>query len=428
MGRKRHPEPLTPAEQRVLEEVRTGATNAEIALRLGLSINTVKYHVANMLAKTGLDDRAALARWEMPRTPGRGTKWAVRAAVAAAAGAVVAAGLLIIALFNQSAPGRQAWVAYSPRNSSSSDGHLVAFELTSGTRRDLRAAEGWSIHDPVWSPTGDHLLAREENRSTGASRLVLFAREGWNRRYVDGDFAQAVWAPNGSVAVAIGPAQVTLLRPDGSVVASQADHGAVLSVSSRAWSPDSRSFVAFRGSAELLIGSTAGEFWRVDDELRAIGVGGAHRVLPVGWTTDSSALVLGASAPPPNPRLMLRVELSTRSVAIMPDEEVRLALANRQLQVAIAAGQDPRWIAAVAKLSSDPSSGSPRLLGETADGRGLVVVTGDTDPAKQLLITFGQGEKLIAGMPVSFDESSLSVVLTGDWPSPASPIAATTLP
>ena len=51
MGRKKHPEPLTPAEQRVLEEVRTGATNAEIAVRLGLSINTVKYHVANMLSK-----------------------------------------------------------------------------------------------------------------------------------------------------------------------------------------------------------------------------------------------------------------------------------------------------------------------------------------------------------------------------------------
>ena len=83
MGRKRHPEPLTPAEQRVLEEVRTGATNAEIAVRLGLSLNTVKYHVANMLAKTGLDDRAVLARWEMPREPCRLAGWRLRAALAA---------------------------------------------------------------------------------------------------------------------------------------------------------------------------------------------------------------------------------------------------------------------------------------------------------------------------------------------------------
>ena len=86
MGRKRHPEPLTPAEQRVLEEIRTGATNAEIAVRLGLSINTVKYHVANMLAKTGLGDRAALARWEMPPEPGRWAAWRMRAGAASIAG------------------------------------------------------------------------------------------------------------------------------------------------------------------------------------------------------------------------------------------------------------------------------------------------------------------------------------------------------
>lgn len=421
MGRKRHPEPLTPAEQRVLEEVRTGATNAEIAVRLGLSINTVKYHVANMLAKTGLDDRAALARWEMPREPGPGTKWAVRAAVIAGAVAVVAAGLLVLASFYQSAPASQAWMAYAPRVSSSSNGHLVVLELTSGTRRDLRAAEGWSIYDPVWSPTGDHLLAREENLSSGASRMVVFAREGWTRRFVDGDFAQAAWAPNGSVAVAIGLDQVTLLRPDGSVVASQANYGAVLSVSSRAWSPDSQSFVAFRSSAELLIGSTAGEFWRVDDELRAIGVGSAHRVLPVGWTTDSSALVLSASAPPPNPTLMLRVELSTRSVAILPDEEVRLALANRQLQVSIAAGQDPRWAAAVAQLWADHPDAAPRLLGETADGRGLVFATGNVDQPDQLIIAHGEGQLRIADALEAFDETRFSIVLTGDWPIPAGP-------
>ncbi|MEO8541885.1 MAG: helix-turn-helix transcriptional regulator, partial [bacterium] len=47
MGRRKHPEPLTPAEQRVLDEIKIGGTNAEIAVRLGLSINTVKYHVAN---------------------------------------------------------------------------------------------------------------------------------------------------------------------------------------------------------------------------------------------------------------------------------------------------------------------------------------------------------------------------------------------
>jgi DNA-binding CsgD family transcriptional regulator len=59
-GRPPHPEPVTPAEARVLELVREGMPNAEIAVRLGLSVNTVKYHVSNLLAKAGVTDRAEL--------------------------------------------------------------------------------------------------------------------------------------------------------------------------------------------------------------------------------------------------------------------------------------------------------------------------------------------------------------------------------
>src|SRR5687768_4960172 len=62
-GRPPHPDVLTPAEWRVLEYVRQGMPNAEIAVRLGLSVPTVKSHVSSMLAKTGETDRGALARW-----------------------------------------------------------------------------------------------------------------------------------------------------------------------------------------------------------------------------------------------------------------------------------------------------------------------------------------------------------------------------
>ena len=41
-GRPRHPDVLTPGEWRVLEALRDGGTNAEIAARLGLSADTVK--------------------------------------------------------------------------------------------------------------------------------------------------------------------------------------------------------------------------------------------------------------------------------------------------------------------------------------------------------------------------------------------------
>ena len=45
----------------MLEELRRGGTNAEIAVRLGLSPETVKTHIASMLSKLGLQDRHALA-------------------------------------------------------------------------------------------------------------------------------------------------------------------------------------------------------------------------------------------------------------------------------------------------------------------------------------------------------------------------------
>lgn len=54
---------LTPAEWRVVEFVRHGLTNRDIAVRIGVSIDAVKFHVANVLAKLGFDSRAALRAW-----------------------------------------------------------------------------------------------------------------------------------------------------------------------------------------------------------------------------------------------------------------------------------------------------------------------------------------------------------------------------
>ena len=70
-GRPRHPDILTPAEWGVLKELRAGGTNAEIAVRLGVSPDAVKYHISNMLAKLELKDRHELAAWR-PRERGWG--------------------------------------------------------------------------------------------------------------------------------------------------------------------------------------------------------------------------------------------------------------------------------------------------------------------------------------------------------------------
>lgn len=62
-GRPPHDDILTPAEWRVVEFVRHGLTNRDIAERLSVSPDAVKFHVANVLAKLGFDSRADLRAW-----------------------------------------------------------------------------------------------------------------------------------------------------------------------------------------------------------------------------------------------------------------------------------------------------------------------------------------------------------------------------
>ncbi len=63
-GRPPHPDVLTPAEWRVAEAVRHGMTNRAIAERQGISLNAVKFHVANALAKLGFARRTELRQWD----------------------------------------------------------------------------------------------------------------------------------------------------------------------------------------------------------------------------------------------------------------------------------------------------------------------------------------------------------------------------
>ena len=63
-GRPPHDDILTPAEWRVAELVRHGMTNRHIAAQLGVSVDAVKFHIANTLSKLGLDDKRALRRWD----------------------------------------------------------------------------------------------------------------------------------------------------------------------------------------------------------------------------------------------------------------------------------------------------------------------------------------------------------------------------
>lgn len=62
-GRPPHPDVLTPAEWRIAHAIRHGMRTKTIAQRQGVSVDAVKYHVANILRKLDLDNRAQLRAW-----------------------------------------------------------------------------------------------------------------------------------------------------------------------------------------------------------------------------------------------------------------------------------------------------------------------------------------------------------------------------
>src|SRR6516225_6640897 len=70
-GRPPHPDVLTPGEWRVVEAVRHGLGNREIAARQGVSIDAVEYHVANARSKLGFASRAQLRQWNGVRRDSR---------------------------------------------------------------------------------------------------------------------------------------------------------------------------------------------------------------------------------------------------------------------------------------------------------------------------------------------------------------------
>ena len=75
IGRPPHDDILTPAEWRVLELAQLGRSNPRIALALGVSVNTVRYHVANILRKSGAAGRRDLADWHPPGGPAAPGPW-----------------------------------------------------------------------------------------------------------------------------------------------------------------------------------------------------------------------------------------------------------------------------------------------------------------------------------------------------------------
>src|SRR5580698_2498639 len=62
-GRPAHDDVLTPAEWRTVHAVQHGMTSRQIAERRGISVDAVKFHIANALEKLGLANRRELKLW-----------------------------------------------------------------------------------------------------------------------------------------------------------------------------------------------------------------------------------------------------------------------------------------------------------------------------------------------------------------------------
>ena len=68
--------PLTRRETQVLRHVALGLSNKEIGQSLGISIETVKEHVQNILRKISVNDRTQAAVWAVRRGPYSARGWA----------------------------------------------------------------------------------------------------------------------------------------------------------------------------------------------------------------------------------------------------------------------------------------------------------------------------------------------------------------
>jgi DNA-binding CsgD family transcriptional regulator len=72
-GRPPYPGLLTPREHQVLDLIRQGLTNEQIAQRLGISFSGARYHVAEILSKLGVNSRQEAALWS-PRPEPTGAR------------------------------------------------------------------------------------------------------------------------------------------------------------------------------------------------------------------------------------------------------------------------------------------------------------------------------------------------------------------
>jgi DNA-binding CsgD family transcriptional regulator/Tol biopolymer transport system component len=210
-GRPPYPDLLTPREQQVLELVREGLTNQQIADRLGISLYGARYHVSEILSKLGVSSREEAAAWEPER--GRASRFPALGFVfgwkqVAAAGAFVAVlGAVVVAgILSSGEPsdglGKVAFIR---------DGNLWVKTLPDGPVMQLTSE--WGASTPRWSPSGEWILYQGSPSLPEDNGLWVVRADGSEERLLQSEVAS--WSPTADV--------LALTLPDTTLVVENAD-------------------------------------------------------------------------------------------------------------------------------------------------------------------------------------------------------------
>lgn len=203
-GRPKHPHLLTPREQEVLALIRDGLTNPQIAERLGIGVEGVKYHVSEILSKVGVSSREEAARWREGTRP-----WwlaaiglwrpPLRAASIALAGSVVVAavaGLVLLAVLLVRGGGSSDEQLVVPIDQMFTDPRPRAADETRSLIEPTPAFESWDGESTVLYDTQEMT-----SLNLGAGTFGRFSADGrwmaWTAGPPYGDLSErAAWVIN----------------------------------------------------------------------------------------------------------------------------------------------------------------------------------------------------------------------------------------
>jgi DNA-binding CsgD family transcriptional regulator len=315
-GRPKHPDILTTREWEVLGLIRQGLSNPQIAERLGIGVEGVKYHVSEILSKLSVESREAAARWSTEAEAPR--QWWARAAAPVGflwrkAGWALGGSVLLAAVAGLALLAFLVWRG----GGSVRAGHELAYVLPggplslvnvdSGQQRTL-ADDGVCGYSIAWSPTGETIACL--NPGGGAndtpSRIVLLDTVGTVVAQIDEPgLVDMYWSPAGTALLygANVPGSTTERRyriadpsgrqiadlgvwdPTGLVWPGQASYGTAL------WSPDGQK-IAFKRSLQDPM-----TIYSIDVPQQETAVNG--NFAPLAWALGGSALVVAQNYEPP---------------------------------------------------------------------------------------------------------------------------------